>query len=155
MNTKLLNDKLYSLTFYFRPLHSRCQLANSKQFVISNLFKTVFISVSGRIQARAKPFTNVKRKNNLSNKRELEKIGYLTNIVETTVLVVFFLQFRELTWTELLIAGLIHCKCTNAVSSKSFPGRVITSPRPCLHTTSTRFGTTTPCTPKRKSAVSI
>lgn len=73
MNTKLLNDKLYSLTFYFRPLHSRCQLANSKQFVISNLFKTVFISVSGRIQARAKPFTNVKRKNNLSNKRELEK----------------------------------------------------------------------------------
>lgn len=103
MNTKLLNDELYSLTFYFRPLHSRCQLANSKQFVISNLFKTVFISVSGRIQARAKPFTNVKRKNNLSNKRELEK----TNIVETTVLV-FFLQFRELTWTELLIAGLIH-----------------------------------------------
>lgn len=90
MNTKLLNDKLYSLTFYFRPLHSRCQLANSKQFVISNLFKTVFISVSGRIQARAKPFTNVKRKNNLSNKRELEKIGYLTNIVETTVLVFFF-----------------------------------------------------------------
>lgn len=90
MNTKLLNDKLYSLTFYFRPLHSRCQLANSKQFVISNLFKTVFISVSGRIQARAKPFANVKRKNNLSNKRELEKIGYLTNIVETTVLVVFF-----------------------------------------------------------------
>lgn len=109
MNTKLLNDKLYSLTFYFRPLHSRCQLANSEQFVISNLFKTVFISVSGRIQARAKPFTNVKRKNNLSNKRELEKIGYLTNIVETTVLVFFFfLQFRELTWTELLIAGLIH-----------------------------------------------
>lgn len=90
MNTKLLNDKLYSLTFYFRPLHSRCQLANSKQFVISNLFKTVFISVSGRIQARAKPFTNVKRKNNLSNKRELEKIGYITNIVETTVLVFFF-----------------------------------------------------------------
>lgn len=90
MNTKLLNDKLYSLTFYFRPLHSRCQLANSKQFVISNLFKTVFISVSGRIQARAKPFTNVKRKNNLSNKRELKKIGYLTNIVETTVLVFFF-----------------------------------------------------------------
>lgn len=90
MNTKLLNDKLYSLTFYFRPLHSRCQLANSKQFVISNLFKTVFISVSGRIQARAKPFTNVKRKNNLSNKRELEKIGYLTNIVETTVLVFWF-----------------------------------------------------------------
>lgn len=90
MNTKLLNDKLYSLTFYFRPLHSRCQLANSKQFVISNLFKTVFISVSGRIQARVKPFTNVKRKNNLSNKRELEKIGYLTNIVETTVLVFFF-----------------------------------------------------------------
>lgn len=90
MNTKLLNDKLYSLTFYFRPLHSRCQLANSKQFVISNLFKTVFISVSGRIQARAKPFTNVKRKNNLSNKRELEKIGYQTNIVETTVLVFFF-----------------------------------------------------------------
>lgn len=90
MNTKLLNDKLYSLTFYFRPLHSRCQLANSKQFVISNLFKTVFISVSGRIQARAKPFTNVKRKNNLSNKRELEKIGYQTNIVETTVLVCFF-----------------------------------------------------------------
>lgn len=90
MNTKLLNDKLYSLTFYFRPLHSRCQLANSKQFVISNLFKTVFISVSGRIQARAKPFANVKRKNNLSNKRELEKIGYLTNIVETTVLVFFF-----------------------------------------------------------------
>lgn len=90
MNTKLLNDKLYSLTFYFRPLHSRCQLANSKQFVISNLFKTVFISVSGRIQARAKPFTNVKRENNLSNKRELEKIGYLTNIVETTVLVFFF-----------------------------------------------------------------
>lgn len=67
----------------------------------------MFISVSGRIQARAKPFANVKRKNNLSNKRELEKIGYLTNIVETTVLV-FFLQFRELTWTELLIAGLIH-----------------------------------------------
>lgn len=90
MNTKLLNDKLYSLTFYFRPLHSRCQLANSKQFVISNLFKTVFISVSGRIQARAKPFANVKRKNNLSNKRELEKIGYLTNIVETTVPVFFF-----------------------------------------------------------------
>lgn len=90
MNTKLLNDKLYSLTFYFRPLHSRCQLANSKQFVISNLFKTVFISVSGRIQARAKTFTNVKRKNNLSNKRELEKIGYLTNIVETTVLGFFF-----------------------------------------------------------------
>lgn len=90
MNTKLLNDKLYSLTFYFRPLHPRCQLANSKQFVISNLFKTVFISVSGRIQARAKPFANVKRKNNLSNKRELEKIGYLTNIVETTVLVCFF-----------------------------------------------------------------
>lgn len=69
----------------------------------------MFISVSGRIQARAKPFANVKRKNNLSNKRELEKIGYLTNIVETTVLVFcFFLQFRELTWTELLIAGLIH-----------------------------------------------
>lgn len=90
MNTKLLNDKLYSLTFYFRPLHSRCQLANSKQFVIGNLFKTVFISVSGRIQARAKPFANLKRKNNLSNKRELEKIGYLTNIVETTVLVFFF-----------------------------------------------------------------
>lgn len=64
--------------------------------------------MSGRIQARAKPFANVKRKNNLSNKRELEKIGYLTNIVETTVLVVFFLQFRELTWTEFLIAGLIH-----------------------------------------------
>lgn len=94
MNTKLLNDKLYSLTFYFRPLHSRCQLANSKQFVISNLFKTVFISVSGRIQARAKPFTNVKRKNNLSNKRELEKIGY--HIVETTVLVFFFYNLESL-----------------------------------------------------------
>lgn len=46
----------------------------------------MFVSVSGRIQARAKPFANVKRKKTLSNRRELDKIGYLTNIVETTLI---------------------------------------------------------------------
>lgn len=150
--------------FYFRPFNARCQWANSKQFVISNLFKNSVYFLIWANSIRTKTICKCRKAKTRGEKNYVYRICLQATNVKSTKLIsneycwnhsTCFLQFQELTWTKLWVAGLIHWKCTNAVSSKSFTGRVITSPGPCLHTTSTRFGTITPCTPKRKSTISI
>lgn len=104
----LLYTRNNSPKFYFRPFHARCQWANSKQFVISNLFKN---SVYFRIWAnsiQAKTICKCRKAKTRGEKKFLYRIclqasvkqmwnrqnWYPTNIVETTVLV--FYNFKSL-----------------------------------------------------------